>query len=55
VVEDCVRAQQLIAAFEAGRARGEDRVLVDGQWVEVPSYLNARRLLDRARAFGLMD
>ena len=25
--------------------RGEDRVLVDGQWVEVPTYLNARRLL----------
>ena len=53
--EECVRAQRLIAAFEAGRERGEDRVLVDDLWVEVPAYLNAQRLLERARAFGLMD
>jgi len=53
-VEECTRALQLIAAFEAGRARGEDRVLFDGQWAEVPTYLNAVRMLDRARAFGLI-
>lgn len=41
-------AQRLVAAFEAARARGEDRALVDGLWVEVPTYLNARRLLDQA-------
>lgn len=52
---DCVRSLALIAAFEAGRARGEERVLVEGQWVEVPTYLNAKRLLDRARAFGLIS
>ena len=51
---DCVRALALIAAFEAGRARGEERVLVEGQWVEVPTYLNAKRLIERARAFGLI-
>jgi citrate lyase subunit beta/citryl-CoA lyase len=39
------RAQRLVAAFEAARARGEDRALVDGLWVEVPTYLNAQRLL----------
>jgi len=30
------------------RARGEDRVLLEGAWVEVPTYLNAQRLLARA-------
>jgi citrate lyase subunit beta/citryl-CoA lyase len=43
------RATALIGAFEAARARGEDRALVDGLWVEVPTYPNAQRLLDRAR------
>ncbi|TWO67821.1 CoA ester lyase [Caenimonas sedimenti] len=38
-------AERLVTAFEAARARGEERALVDGLWVEVPTYLNARRLL----------
>jgi citrate lyase subunit beta/citryl-CoA lyase len=38
-------AERMVAAFEAARARGEDRALVDGLWVEVPTYLNAKRLL----------
>ena len=38
-------AQRKVAAFEAARAQGQDRVLVDGLWVEVPTYLNAKRLL----------
>jgi citrate lyase subunit beta/citryl-CoA lyase len=42
------RARALIAAFDGARARGEDRALVDGAWVEVPTYLTARRLLARA-------
>jgi len=50
----CARALQLIAAFEAARARGEERVLIEGQWAEVPTYLNAQRMLERARAFGLI-
>lgn len=45
---DVARAKKLVDAFEAGRARGEDRVLVDGLWVEVPAYRNARRLIERA-------
>lgn len=47
--EDVRRAQALVQAFEAARARGEDRVLVDGLWVEVPTWRNALRLLERAR------
>ena len=39
------QARRTVQAFEAARARGEDRALVDGLWVEVPTYLNAKRLL----------
>ena len=49
---DCAKARELIAAFDAGRARGEERVLVDGLWVEVPMMLTAQRLLARAAALG---
>ena len=47
---ECAKARELISAFETGRARGEERVLVDGLWVEVPIMLTARRLLARAVA-----
>ena len=48
--DDAVRrATAIVDAFEAARARGEDRALVDGLWVEVPTYRNARRLIERAR------
>ena len=40
-----VQAHRMVEAFEAARARGEERALVDGLWVEVPTYLNAKRLL----------
>lgn len=40
-----MRAQRIVESFETARARGEDRVLMDGLWVEVPTYLNAKRLL----------
>ena len=38
-------AREVVQTFEAARARGEDRVLVGNQWIEVPTYLNAKRLL----------
>lgn len=47
--EDLRRASAIVAAFEAARSQGEDRALVDGLWVEVPTYRNARRLIDRSR------
>ena len=47
--EDVRRATAIVEGFEAARARGEDRALVDGLWVEVPTYRNARRLIERAR------
>ena len=39
------QARRMVKEFEAARARGEDRALIDGLWVEVPTYLNAKRLL----------
>jgi citrate lyase subunit beta / citryl-CoA lyase len=50
--EDLRRATAMIEGFEAARARGEDRALVDGLWVEVPTYRNACRLAERARRLG---
>ena len=47
--DDVRRASAMVTAFEAARARGEDRTLVDGLWVEVPTYRNALRTLERAR------
>ena len=44
-VSDLAAARRVVSEFEAARARGEERALVDGQWVEVPTYLNAKRLL----------
>jgi citrate lyase subunit beta/citryl-CoA lyase len=41
------RAAGMIAAFDAARARGEDRALFEGLWVEVPTVRNARRLIER--------
>ena len=37
--------RERVAAFEAARARGEDRALVDGLWIEVPTYKAALRRL----------
>jgi citrate lyase subunit beta/citryl-CoA lyase len=47
--DELARAQAIIDGFDAARARGEDRALVDGLWVEIPTYRNARRLIERAR------
>ncbi len=44
-VSDLAAARRIVSEFEAARARGEERALVDGLWVEVPTYLNAKRLL----------
>lgn len=42
-------ARRIVAAFEQARTEGRDRPLVDGLWIEPPAYLNAQRLLERAR------
>lgn len=47
--DDVRRATAMVSAFEAARARGEERALVEGLWVEVPTYRNAVRLIERAR------
>jgi citrate lyase subunit beta / citryl-CoA lyase len=50
---DVAAARRLVNAFEAARVRGEARVEIDGSLVEVPTYLNAKRLLARAAGFDL--
>ena len=50
--EEVRRARHMVKAFEAARAKGLDRVEVDGLVVEMPTYLSAQRLLARARALG---
>lgn len=47
--DEIAAADRIVAAFEDARAKGLDRPLVDGLWIEPPAYLNARRLLERAR------
>jgi citrate lyase subunit beta / citryl-CoA lyase len=44
------RARQIVAAFEAARAKGQARVEIDGSLVEVPTYTNAKHLLARGEA-----
>ena len=46
------QSQGIVAAFEDARDRGEPRVEVEGSLVEVPTWLNAKRLLERARELG---
>ncbi len=50
--EEVRKALAIVQGFEAARARGEDRALVEGLLVEVPTWRNARRLLDRAAALN---
>ena len=39
------RAQALVFAFEKAQVAGKDRALLDGLWIEVPTYRGAKRLL----------
>jgi citrate lyase subunit beta / citryl-CoA lyase len=47
---ELLRAQNIVAAFEAARTKGSARVELDGALVEVPTYANARRLVARGQA-----
>jgi citrate lyase subunit beta/citryl-CoA lyase len=47
------RAASMVKAFEAARAKGLDRVNVNGLTVELPTYLSAQRLLARATALSV--
>ena len=46
---ELAHARETVLAFERARAEGKDRALVKGLWIEPPTYLNAKRLLDRAK------
>jgi citrate lyase subunit beta/citryl-CoA lyase len=53
--DEVARAQAIVEGFEAARARGDDRALVAGLWVEVPTYRNACRLIERALRLRSLD
>jgi citrate lyase subunit beta / citryl-CoA lyase len=53
--EEIDHARRLVAAFESARAKGQDRALVDGLWIEPPAYLNAQRVLERARRLDAIN
>lgn len=44
--EDVARARHIVSEFDRAHGRGE-RAQVDGNYLEVPIYLNAKRLLER--------
>jgi citrate lyase subunit beta / citryl-CoA lyase len=46
---ELARAQKIVEAFEAARAAGKERALVDGALIEVPIYAAAKRLLQSSR------
>lgn len=52
--DDVTQATRVCRLFEEARLRGEDRVLVDGLWIEPPAYRNAKRLLERATGFAVL-
>jgi citrate lyase subunit beta/citryl-CoA lyase len=49
------RAQKIVAAFDAARAKGEARVELDGALIEVPAYANAKRLVARGESLQQFD
>ncbi len=51
-MDEVAKAERIVAAFDAARKEGQARVELDGSLVEVPIYLNANRLLLRAKLFG---
>lgn len=53
-LDELEHAGEIVARFETARKQGEDRVLVNGLWVEVPAYRNACRIIDRAKRLGIL-
>lgn len=51
--EDVAHARRIAEAFERARSRGEDRALLDGHIVEVPTYRNAQATIVIAEAFAM--
>ena len=54
-LDELKHAREIVAGFEAARERGEERVLVNGLWVEIPAYRNACRIIDRANRLGISN
>lgn len=53
--EQVETATTLVQIFEEARGRGEDRAIIDGSLVELPTYMSAKRLLERAAQLAAYD
>ena len=53
--DELAHAREIVAAFEAARAKGGGRVEVRGSLVEVPTYATAKRLIARSDALRQFD
>lgn len=53
--EEIAQAQRLVDAHQAHQAAGSGVFALDGKMVDMPVVKTARRVLDRARAAGLLD
>jgi citrate lyase subunit beta / citryl-CoA lyase len=49
---ELARARAIVSAFEAARAAGHSRAELEGALVEVPTYSNAKRLIERGEALA---
>lgn len=50
--EERGRARDIVDAFEAAKAKGMAQARLGDTLIELPSYLNAKRLLERAKRLG---
>ena len=48
-------AKEMVAAFEKARDSGEGQVIHNGTKVEVPTYLNAKQVIQRHEALSSFE
>lgn len=51
--DEIAQARRIVEAYEAAQGEGLANVELDGNMLELPTYMTAKRLLDRAAEFGL--
>lgn len=52
--EERMQASEVVDAFETARSQGATNVRLGDRLIEMPSYLNAKRLLERAKNLGIV-
>ncbi len=52
--EEVARAEKIVKAFEQAEGKGEGAIALGGEFVDLPIYHRAKKLLDFAKKVGLM-